>query len=495
MDISDKVKRKLAELPDKPGCYVMRDRRGRIIYVGKALSLRKRVQSYFRDATLRSASPKLRGLVHSVDDLETILTRTEAEALLMESRLIKDYRPRYNVSLRDDKRFLLLRVDLRHPFPRFELCRIQRDDGATYFGPYVPAAAARTTLDFVEKRFGIRKCPPLVPGPSDYEHCINDIVRFCSAPCVGKIGAEEYRGRVELACGFLRGEHPEYLKEIKATMDAAAKALDFERAAALRDMWMLVAAAMRQRRQLSGMPEMRAGEARLGVAALREILQLPREPRVIEAFDVSTISGSHSVASLVCSVEGLPQRQRYRRFRIKTVEGVDDPAMMSEVVRRRFERLQSERQALPDLVLVDGGPTQVRAARTVLDGLGLGSVCVAGLAKRYEEIHSDRGGRPIRLEAGSPALKVLQQLRDEAHRFAIDYHRRLRSKRIEESALDEIPGVGLSRKQHLLEHFQSVRRIREAAEADIAAVPGIGVDTAHLIKAWLCGTQAADRGG
>ena len=248
MKIPERVKRKLDDLPDRPGCYMMRDRRGRIVYVGKAASLRKRVRSYFRDATFRNAPPKLRGLIRSVADIDIIVVRTEAEALLTEGRLIKDYKPRYNVSFRDDKRFLLLRADPDVPFPRLKLCRIRRKDPARYFGPYASSAAARATLDFAEKQFGLRKCTPRIPDRDTYRHCMNDIIRHCSAPCIGTVDETGYHERFEEACAFLRGERPTILQELRDAMGAAAAALDFERAAALRDTWLALCAVNGSRR-------------------------------------------------------------------------------------------------------------------------------------------------------------------------------------------------------------------------------------------------------
>lgn len=200
MNDSENIQAKLDALPDKPGVYFMRDRSGRVIYVGKALSLRKRVQSYFRQSTRRGADPKLRGLIRSIADLETIELRSEAEAILVEGQLIKDYRPRYNVDFKDDKRFLLLRVNRSDPVPRFDACRIEKDDGADYFGPYASSASARAALDFVDLRCGLRRCRPARPGPEDHRHCHNDILRFCSAPCIGKSSDADYRARVEEAC-------------------------------------------------------------------------------------------------------------------------------------------------------------------------------------------------------------------------------------------------------------------------------------------------------
>lgn len=510
----------MRELPDKPGCYIMRDRTGRIVYVGKASSLRKRVGWYFRAASLRSAPPKLRGLIRGVADLETIATRTEAEAVLLEGQLIKDYRPRYNTSFKDDKRFLLLRMDPREPLPRFKTCRIQRNDQALYFGPYASSSAARVALDFIEKRFGLRKCRPQTPDSETHQHCIDDIVRHCSAPCIGKVTRDEYRAHVEEACSFLRGEHPESLKAVETAMRQAAEAQDYERAAALRDLLDLLRTALKQRTRIAKTPEMKTEEARAGCEELRTILDLARIPRVIEAYDVSNISGTHAVASMVCAVDGMPHRNRYRHFRIKTVEGSDDPAMMAEVIRRRFARLIHETQlcrppppessaqakpgpdtsgpaphALPDLVLVDGGITQVRAARAELAKLGLAHLAVAGLAKEHEEIHQDtgKGSRPrvTRLELNSRALRVLTTIRDEAHRFALTYHRNLRQKRIRESVLDDIPGLGKKRKELLLKHFGSLQRLKRATVEEIGAVPGFGKRSADLVRQALACRKCA----
>ena len=246
MQLSDTLKAKLKALPDKPGCYLMRDQNGKIIYVGKARSLRKRVRSYFREASLRSATPKVRGMVKSVKDIDTIVVHNEAAAVLTEGKLIKAYRPRYNVSFKDDKRFLLLRANPSDPFPRFKLVRIRREDGAVYFGPYASAAAARATLDFVEKQFGLRKCAPRRPDAETYKHCINDVVRFCSAPCIDRITEADYHLQFEEACAFLRGQRPDLLKELRARMDEASQALDFERAAGLRDTLFLLQRAVRQ---------------------------------------------------------------------------------------------------------------------------------------------------------------------------------------------------------------------------------------------------------
>lgn len=471
------IRQKLRDLPDQPGCYIMRDRRGRIIYVGKAASLRQRVRSYFRRAARRRADPRLSGLIGSIADFDVLPLKTEADALLTESKLIKDYRPWFNVKLRDDKRFLLLRADPVGSFPRFRLCRLARHDGALYFGPYVSSAAARAALEFVEKRYGLRKCAATAPGPEEHRHCINDIVRFCSAPCIGKTDGAGYQRNFEEACAFLRGARPAVFKEVEAAMAEAARELRFEKAAALRDTLRLLRAAVRQRAHIARAPGLTQAEGLAGVRALQEALGLQEIPHRIEACDLSNISGTLAVGSLVVAIDGIARPEHYRRFRIRTAATRDDPAMMAELVRRRFG---SDNNVQPDLLLVDGGITQLRAALAELARAGCAKIPVAGLAKRLETIFY--GQRRLLLEKNSPALHVLQRLRDEAHRFALAYHRELRAKRLRESGLDEIPGIGARRKQILLRHFGSLSRVKQAAEETIAAVPGIGPLLARTIK-------------
>lgn len=488
--VTDRIRERMAQLPDKPGVYVMRDRAGAVIYVGKARSLRRRVQSYFRASTLRRPDPKLLSLIHSVHDLEAMVLRSEAEAMLVEGQFIKDYRPRYNVSFKDDKRFLLLRIDPAEPVPRFTLCRIRREDGAQWFGPYAAAAVARAALEFLDKRFGLRRCRPRQPGETDHRHCIDDVVRYCSAPCIGRVAPEQYRERVGAACAFLRGETPGILKDLRGEMLRASTETNFERAAALRDWLGLLHRAIRHRALAERSLDTREASSRAGIEALGAALGLPAPPRAIECYDISNIGGTLAVGSLVCAVDGVPRRSRYRLFRIRTVEGSDDPAMMAEVLRRRFARAGEPGWAAPDMVLVDGGLTQLRAARQALAALGLGSLPTAGLAKKFEEIHwgPDRAERVLALPMDSPALTVLRALRDEAHRFALTYHRRLRAQRLRESVLDDIEGVGEKRKTALLREFGSVLRLRRASVDEVAAVAGIGHALAARIADALGGS-------
>ena len=491
MQLSDKIKDRLQTLPDKPGVYLMRDRNRRVIYVGKAKSLRGRVRNYFQRGTLRSADPKLRGLIKSIDDFDFMVVHNEAEATLSEGRLIKEYRPRYNVSFRDDKRFLLLTLDPAAPWPRLRLARIRKQDGKRYFGPYASAASARAAKDFAERRYGLRQCLAREPGEHEHKHCLADVLRTCSAPCVGRVDAAGYRERVDEACAFLRGERREVLAELEAEMQAEAAKRNFEKAAVLRDTLTLLRRAIKQRASGTRAPAARREEAAGGLEALRDALAergvMDEVPGVIECFDISNISGTYAVASMVVCVDGLPRPQRYRHFRIKTVDGANDPAMMAEAVHRRYRRLLDEEAELPDLIVVDGGITQLRAARETLAALGLAEHPLVGLAKRFEEIVWDPANRraPIRLPRDSPALHVLQRIRDEAHRFALTYHRRIRNQRIRASALDEIEGIGAKRKQILLKHFGSVQRLRKASEEEIRAVPGIGPRFAALVKSGL----------
>jgi excinuclease ABC subunit C len=495
MSWSPSIQAKLASLPDKPGVYFMRDRHGKIIYVGKAISLRNRVRSYFRDSTLRKAEPKLRGLIRSIADFDFIELRSDAEATITEGRLIKEYRPRYNVLFRDDKRFLLLRIDPTEPFPRFSTCRVRKQDQALYFGPYANSAAVYVAKEFLEKQFGLRVCRPRVPGPADQKHCLNDIIRFCSAPCIGRILPEDYRQRVEEAVAFMRGERPDLLAPIRQKMQEAAEVHDFEQAAAYRDTLFLLQEAVKRRIRGEKSLVIKEEEARQGIRELKELLSLPHLPRIIETYDISNISGTFAVGSMVCAVDGLPQRNRYRLFRIKTVEGSDDPRMMAEVIQRRYRRVLDEQKPLPDLVIVDGGITQLRAARAELDVLGLSHLPAVGLAKKLEEIYPDATAAqaPIRLPAGSAALHVCQRIRDEAHRFALTYHRRLRLKRLRESLLDEVPGIGEKRKEQLLTHFGSMARLRRASAEDIQSVPGVGPAMAGMIKETLATYNASRR--
>lgn len=479
--MNDVLRERLKAVPNRPGCYLMRDRRGVIVYVGKAKNLRRRVLSYFRPGAKHA--PKVRSMVNTVADLEFMTVRNDAEALLTEANLIKKYKPHFNILMRDDKRYLALRADPDEPFPAFRTCRIVRDDGALYVGPFPSAPVVRAAKDFVEKRFGLRGCTALAPDEEAHRHCHADVVRFCSAPCEGRISVADYRARFEEACAFLRGERPEVIAELVAEMKAAAAREDFAKAARLRDM----AGALREMTKshfVRKSPEMRREDAKRGIAALAAALGLAAPPHVIECVDISNLFGTHNVASLVVAVDGVPDGRYYRHFRIESFEGADDPRAMGEVVLRRYGPGSTLTAKSPkaDLYICDGGVTQLRAARARFAEIGLADMPTVGLAKQQEVLVTDDARGDVFLPRDSEALMVITRLRDEAHRFAITYHRSLRERTIRESALDEVPGIGPAKKVALLRHFHSVYGIARADEAEIAAAAGVGAEIAGAVK-------------
>ena len=427
---SELIRQRLKDVPDRPGCYLMRDRRGAIIYVGKAKNLRRRVSSYFRPRA--NHAPKVRSMVDTVWDFEWMTVKNDAEALLTEAALIKRHRPHFNILMRDDKRYLALRADVAAPWPRFSCVRAEKDDGARYFGPFPSSPVVRAAKDFVEKRYGIRECRSDVPCADDHRHCLADVIRTCSAPCLGRIAQDEYRARFEEACEFLAGHRPAVLAEVGEEMRAASERGDYESAARLRD----TLAALREMTKAHFVrtpPEMRRRNVEQGLRELAEAIGLPAPPRFIECCDISNLFGTHSVASLVVARDGMPDKRLYRRFRIKTIEGADDPRSMAEVVRRRFTHDDSPGAkplglAKPDLFICDGGITQLRATRAALAEIGVDDVPTIGLAERQEEIVLDDGRENLLLPRDSEALFVCTRLRDEAHRFAVSYHRRLRDR-------------------------------------------------------------------
>lgn len=476
------------DVPNQPGVYLFRDPAGEVIYVGKARSLRKRLSSYFQPGRDTRADPKLRALIRSIAAYETMPVRTEAEALNLESRLVKQYHPRYNVELRDDKRYLHLCLDLDEPFPRFQFARIRRNDGRLYFGPFPFARALRDTADFLSRRFGLRTCNVRIPGPEQRTHCLDHQIRDCCGPCIGSVTPEEYRARVDQAIAVLRGDTKAIVAELEEQMRSHARDLRFEDAARLRDLIanLRTTCQPRQRTFANATTERGAAPGEEGVADLRQALGIQREPRRIECFDMSNIGGRFAVGSMVCFRDGKPARNDYRRFRIRDEQAADDTAMMREVLGRRYRRLLEQGDQLPDLIMVDGGKGQLGAALDILHEIGLPPTPLLGLAKRNEEVFLPGRSEPVVLPRTGLALKLLQAIRDEAHRFAISYHRQLREQRIKDSLLDDIPGIGAKRRQELLARLGSVRRIADLeAEAIAAAVPGLGPKLAHQIRTFL----------
>lgn len=475
---------KIRELPHKPGVYLYKDRLNRVIYVGKARDLHKRVSQYFHPSRAQMADRKTRALIESIWDIETHTVKSEPESLLLEGKLIKEFRPRYNISFRDDKRFLLVKVNLNDPFPRFQLTRMRKDDGCRYFGPFAHSGSLRTTLELLKKKFHLRSCRPEVPGENDFKHCLDHIIKNCSAPCVHRITQAAYLAQVQQACEFLEGQSQEMLDQLEKEMQKAAARLDFEKAAELRNLLEDLRRTTKPMKRFVRQFETNINPSS-DVIELQQALQLDQPPQVMECFDISNISTTHKVASMVCFRNGRPDKSNYRRYRIRTVQGQDDFASMAEVVRRRYGRVLQEGIRKPNLVIVDGGKGQLSAARQELLALGLADLPIIGLAKEREEIFRPGESEPIRLDHSSGALRLLQRIRDEAHRFANGYHQLLMKRRISESVLDDCPGISANRKKLLLQHFHSVDRLRRASEQEIAAIPGIGPKLAEEIVRFL----------
>jgi excinuclease ABC subunit C len=537
------LQKKVQEVPHKPGVYLMRDRFNRVIYVGKARDLRKRVSSYFLPSKIAQADLKTRAMLDAVWDFDIHTVRSDAESVLLEGKLIKEYRPRYNVSFRDDKRFLLVKIDMSEQWPRFRLARFKKDDSARYFGPYPHAGALRQTLNFMRKRFGVLTFGRGSPTERELKSATYQVpVRLSD------ITAEQYRERVAQACEFLEGKSREMIAVLEQEMRGAAEKMDFEKAAELRDMMNDLRDTTKPIRRFTRGSLPSTIDPMADVRELGGALQLPRPPRVMECFDISNISTTHVVASMVCFRDGVPDKDNYRRYRVRTVEGQDDFASMAEVVRRRYSRIlleareqnvdaaefsqeeaveglrRLERQTpnsrleekscratasvaepgagkrcactttegdeqryirLPDLIIVDGGKGQLSAACCELQRLGLHDLPIIGLAKEREEIYRPGFAMPLQLSLDSGALRLLQRIRDEAHRFANAYHQLLMKRRVAESVLDDCPGVSENRKNILLRKFGSVNRLRNASVEEIASTEGIGRKLAEEVHRFL----------
>jgi len=595
MAVPDSILDKIPHLPESPGVYLWRDRDGTVLYVGKAKRLRSRVRSYVTSDHLETI--KTRALMQSVGGLETIVVPSEAHALILEANLIKEYHPKYNIALRDDKSYPYIKVTIAEPFPRVWVTRHLVDDGSRYFGPYTDVGAMRRALNVVKRIFTVRSCNYDMPRQMPERPCLDYFIKRCKAPCILAQTQGEYRAMIDEVLVFLDGNVREVVRRVRERMELAADSLDFERAAELRDALRhleqleeptvvmaieggdrdvvgyardgndgvfalmrirggrllarehqfvenlaeetdadvlqaylvgkylplddrsgevlvpfdpaerdlvetslertkihapqrgprreLVDLATQNARHLleelrltSDEAEERAGDP---VYELQRQLALQKVPRAFVCFDISHAQGTDTVASCVWFQNGRPYRAEYRKFKVKTVEGVDDFASMNEVVSRYFTRRLSEERSLPDLVVIDGGKGQLSAAHAALDALGLGAMPIISLAKREEEIFVIGRSESLRLPRRSPALRMLQQARDEAHRFAITFQRKRRSMRTITSQLLSIPGVGESKRRQLLAAFGSLQGVREATPEAIAALPGFGQKTAERI--------------
>ncbi|MCC7373152.1 MAG: excinuclease ABC subunit UvrC [Verrucomicrobiales bacterium] len=569
--VTELIRDKLSQVPHRPGIYLHKDRFGRVIYVGKARDLRKRVSTYFQPSRRLGWDLKFNALVEAIHDFDWHVVKSEAEALLLEGKLIKEFQPRFNIDFRDDKRFLLLKVNLNDPIPRFTLTRLRQDDGSVYFGPFAHSGSVRRTLTVLRRRFNLRGCRPLTPTEADYRHCLFGNLKYCTAPCIGNVPREQYLTQVKAACDFLAGQIDEMVVEFEGEMKKAAARLEFEKAAQLRDAIADLKRTTQRTEKFERIPYKLpvAINPEADLRELARVLNLPEPPSRIEGFDISNISGTFMVSSMVSFWHGRPDRSNYRRFKMKTVTQQDDFACMAETIRRRYARLLREVESgqslrdgtdtageappealqravddvsgsfhdrpirhdtdaaalrpdrvaksaspededvsvpedspspeleapwvprppnkprLPDLILIDGGRGQLNAAVTELTRLGLGQIPVIGLAKEFEEIHRPGERDPLRLGLDSPAVKLLQRVRDEAHRFANTFNAQLRLKKISESLLDEFPGIGEARKQALLKKFGSVQRLKIATVQQIAEVPGFGGSMADKLHEFL----------
>ena len=593
------VAQKLPHLPESPGVYLWKDADGKVLYVGKAKRLRSRVKSYWAQDHL--SSPKTRGLMRKVRDLDTIVVPNESHALILEATLIKEYHPRFNIALRDDKSYPYIKVTVQEPFPRVIVTRRLQDDGARYFGPYTDVGSMRRALNVVKRIFSVRSCHYNLPRESPERPCLDYFIKRCQAPCVGYQSTEDYRAMIDEVVWFLEGRTSDVVRRVRERMLDASERLDFERAGELRDalrhlekmeeptvvleveggdrdvvgyardtedacvvimrirggkllardhrlvehaedeedgavlgaclaQWYRIAEARAAdllvpfdfedresleasldgtriripqrgpRRALVDLADKNAQhlleEFKLAaleaderaadpVYELQRELGLPRLPRSLICFDISHAQGTDVVASAVWFENGRPKRAEYRKFKIAIFEGNDDFKSMHEVVTRYFARRVAEELVLPDLAVIDGGKGQLGAARVALDALGITSIGLISLAKRDEEIFLPGRSDPVRLPRRSPALRMLQQARDEAHRFAVTFQRQKRAARTITSELLKVPGVGPSKRRALLTVFGSVQGVREATAEQIAAVPGFGLASALRLQSAL----------
>jgi len=465
MDHEEKIK----GLPSSPGVYLMKDSAERVLYVGKAKNIKRRVSSYFKRYS--RLPERLESLVLKVEDIAYIPTATEAEALIYENSLIKQYAPKYNIALKDGKSYPLLKLTMNERYPRLFITRQRKSDGAAYFGPYSNAKLLRKALGFLKRAFPLRACRSMPD-----KVCLNYHIKQCLGPCAGKIDEASYRQMASELKLFLEGRHTELLKLMSDRMVKLGREERYEEAAGLRD-------------RIKALSAIRDGKIDYNpkdeIGELEEILGLHGDLNSIEAFDVSNIMGKTAVGSMISFYKGRPKKSGYRKFRIKSTFVIDDYAMIKEIVRRRYARILQEGGTPPDLIVIDGGRGHLNDALDELGRLGLPEIPVIGIAKEFEHIYLKDRKDPITLPKESKALHLLQRIRDEAHRFAIAYHKRLLSKKIKVSELDNVAGVGKKRKERLLKHFGSAEGVKKADLLALLNVKGINEKTAQNIIAYF----------
>ena len=406
------IKKTVKHLPDSPGVYLMKDKKGRVIYIGKASSLRKRVSSYF---TKKDHTPRIGLLVSCIKDVSYIRTNSEAEALIYEASMVRTMRPKYNVELKDDKSYPYLRLT-KEEYPRLIITRRRASDGSRYFGPYTNVKLLKQALSYMKRVFPLRTCKRLPK-----KVCLMFHIDECVGPCEKKTTKKEYNKIVRELVLFLEGKRTKLLKDLSKRMRGASGAMDYETAAKIRDRICALSVATEGGVKISGFDE---------TEDLKNFLNLRRRLRRIDAFDISNISGVEAVGSMVVFINGEPEKQEYRKYKIKTVEGINDYAMMKEVVTRRYKRALEERLDLPDLIIIDGGKGHLNTALLALKELRLEKKAVIGIAKEFERIWLPGKNIPMILHKNSPVLHLIQRIRDEAHRFAHSYFRVLRRKKL-----------------------------------------------------------------
>jgi excinuclease ABC subunit C len=412
----------------------MKDAQGRLLYVGKAKNLRNRAGHYFTKAA--AEDPRTSDLVKLIADIDYLDAETEVDALLMEARLVKDVQPRFNVNLKDDKSFPYLQIRVREDFPRVEFTRTPRRRGVKLYGPFTSARSLRAVIQVLQRIFQFRTCALDINANDQrwrwFRPCILHNIRQCTAPCNLRVTKEEYRRQIRALRLVLEGKKGKLVREMESAMQEASAATQFEKAARIRDeIEALKKLSLRGDVDRDIQPEVFQIEPKRGLAGLRKTLGLPKIPRTIEGIDIAHLGGGETVASLVAFIDGLPFKPNYRRYRIKSVHGVDDFASIREVVTRRFRRIRHEEGVFPDILLIDGGKGQLNAALEAFGVLGVEPPCLISLAKREEEIYRPGEAEPLKLSRHSAALRLLQYVRDEAHRFAQHYHHILRRKKLE----------------------------------------------------------------
>ena len=426
---------KVKQFPTGPGVYLMKDAQGVVLYVGKAKNLRNRAGHYFTKAA--AEDHRTADLVKLIADVDFLPADSEVDALLLEARLVKDMRPRFNIELKDDKTFPYMQIRVREEFPRVEFTRTPRRRGVRLYGPFTSARTLRQAMQVLQRLFQFRTCSLDIRSDDErwrwFRPCLLHSIRQCTAPCNFRVTREEYRKQIRKLRMVMEGKKARLIAEMEKEMQEASAALLFEKAARLRDdVEALKKLGQRGDATRDVQPEVFPIDPKKGLVGLRKVLGLEKAPRTIEGVDVAHLGGDETVASLVSFIDGLPFKPGYRRFRIRSVRGVDDFASIREVVTRRFRRLSREEEAFPDVLLIDGGKGQLNAALEAFRLLGVEPPTLLSLAKREEEIFRPGASESIRLSRRSAALRLLQYVRDEAHRFAQHYHHILRRKKMEE---------------------------------------------------------------